>query len=212
VQRFEDYLADVEAARTELNRRARSSLGEDLPLLLVSHSHGGLVALRLLSDLERCPAQVRAAVLSSPFLGLKLQISPLKRMVARIAGAALPTLSMPNQLLPEQLTSDPAKQAERRVDTLCHDVASARWYTEVLTTWARVRTFASRIQVPTLWLVAGDDEVVDPKATLAMKELLRVPASFHVLENFKHEVFNELDRANAFAMVRAFVAEQFPKR
>jgi alpha-beta hydrolase superfamily lysophospholipase len=206
VQRFEEYLDDFDAALAELGRRD----GGTLPVMLLSHSHGALISLRLLTDVERCPERIRAAVLSSPFLGLKLDVAPAVKLLARLAGHFVPHLTLQRRVTPEQLTSDPAKQEERRLDTLCHEVTSARWYTEVLGTWERVSAFANRVKVPTLWLVAGNDQVVDVGASRDIQARLRAPSRYCEFENFKHEVFNERERERAFTLLRDFAVEQFP--
>jgi alpha-beta hydrolase superfamily lysophospholipase len=205
--RFEEFLGDVEAALGELDRR----LGRELPLALVCHSHGGLVGLRLLADPWRCPKRVRCAVISSPFLRLRMKVSPVKRVGARWVGFLLPSLSLPNEIPIDKLTHDAGKLAERRVDTLCHDVAGARWFNEALAAQAWVSEFAHRVAVPTLWLIGGEDAIADPSASRAVAERVGGPARIHVLEGQYHEVFNESERGATFALMREFLEENFPK-
>jgi alpha-beta hydrolase superfamily lysophospholipase len=205
--RFEEFLGDVDAALDELDRRVPGQL----PLALVCHSHGGLVGLRLLADPWRCPKRLRCAVISSPFLRLRMKVSPLKRVGARWVGFLLPSLSLPNDIPIDKLTHDAGKLAERRVDTLCHDVAGARWFNEALAAQAWVNEFAHRIETPTLWLIGGDDAIADPAASRAIAERVSGAARIHVLDGQYHEVFNESERAATFALVREFLEENFPQ-
>lgn len=206
VLRFSEYLEDVKAALAELDSRA----GRDLPLALVCHSHGALIGLRILADPFGCPARLRCAVLSSPFLGLRLKVSPVKRVAARWLGHLLPSFSLPNEIPIDKMTHDPGKLAERRVDTLCHDVAGARWYNEALAAQEWVREFAHRVQVPTLWLVSADDALVDPAASSAVHARIKVRADWHLFEGQYHEVMNETERGRTFALVHTFLDENFP--
>lgn len=200
VRAFDDYLGDVETALAELERRAGAA---GRRVLLVCHSNGGLASLRLLADPWRCPTTIRAAIISSPFLALKLRVPLVKRVAARALGAVMPSLTMPAGLDIELLTSDPGKLAERRVDTLCHDVASARWFTGAAEAQAWVAEFAPRIALPTQWLVAGGDELCD--AGQAQRVAATVPgAELHVLPGMHHEVFNERDRGHVFDLAREF--------
>lgn len=200
VRTFDDYLDDIEAALGELERRAGAAARR---VLLVAHSNGSLASLRLLADPWRVPPAIKSAVLSSPFLGLKARVPFAKRFAARALARVLPTLSMPLVLPIEILTHDAGKLGERRVDTLCHDVASASWFTGALHTQEWVETFAHRIAMPTAWLVAGGDELCE--AAASMRIAASVPrAELHVLDGMHHEVFNEVERGRAYALAADF--------
>jgi len=205
--RFDEFLGDVDAALGELDRRVPG----ELPIALVCHSHGGLVGLRLLADPWRCPRRIRCAVMSSPFLALRLKVSPVKRVGARMIGMILPSLSLPSEIPIDKLTHDEGKLAERRVDTLCHDVAGARWFNEAQAAQAWVREFAHRVEIPTLWLIAADDHIADPAAARSVAERVAGPARIHVLEGQYHEVFNEIERGASFGLLQGFLEENFPK-
>ena len=204
VGRFTEYLDDLDAASTELE----GQLGSAVPLGLIAHSNGALVTLRALADPWRRPKRAEFAVLSSPFLGLKLKVSSAKTMTARIASLALPSLSLPNELIVSNLTRDAAKQRERRLDTLCHDVASARWFTEAGNTQEWVREFAHRMETPSLWLVAGADKVADPASTRAVHSRLQSESEYHELAEHEHEVFNEVGRAQVFDLLGDYLTRK----
>jgi alpha-beta hydrolase superfamily lysophospholipase len=204
--RFESYLEDVEAAIAAADGRGAAAL----PLLLVSHSHGGLIALRLLADPWRCPPRVKAAVLSSPFLRVRLKVPAVKRAAARVLGTLLPSFTMPSGIPIDRLTHDAGKLAERRVDTLCHDVAGARWFNEATTAQEWVHEFAPRVKLPTLWLVAAEDHLVDPAWSRTVFDRLGTAGRWNLLDGLYHEVFNETDRARVFGILRTFVEQMFP--
>lgn len=207
---IDQYLADVDAARAELDRRVDElAPGQALPRLLVAHSNGALLALRALAEPGRYPAPV-AAVLSSPFLGLKHKVSAVKDVLGRIAGRWLPTLSLPSDIPIEHLTSDPDKQRERRLDTLCNDVASSGWYLAAQEAQAYVAEHAGRIEVPTLWLVSAADRIADAAATRTVHARVRAPSTYHSLEGMEHEVFNERERGRVFALLRAYLEQVLP--
>ncbi len=200
VRRFDDYLLDIEAALAELERRVGGASGQ---VLLVCHSNGALASLRLLGDPWRCPRAIRAAILSSPFLELRAKVPRAKQLAARALGGLLPSLSLPLDLDIAILTHDEGKLGERRLDTLCHDVASARWFTGSRVAQAWVAEFARRIEIPTLWLIAGADELCNPATSERVAH--RVKASeVHLLQGMHHEVFNEIDRAHVFELAAAF--------
>ncbi|HTJ40906.1 MAG TPA: lysophospholipase [Kofleriaceae bacterium] len=203
VDRFTEYLDDLDRAIA----KARELGGDQLPRVLVGHSNGSLISLRALSDPARRP-DVKCAVVSSPFLALKLKVPAVKKIAAKVLSRIVPTLALANELRVEDLTHDTQKQDERKVDTLCHGVATARWFTEAGAAQEYVYEHASSISVPTIWLVAGDDPIADPARSGVVHKRLRAPVTYHELAGFRHEVFNEIERGRAFDLMTAFVTNE----
>jgi lysophospholipase len=199
IDRFEAYLEDLAV----MHRALRAELPASAPIVLLGHSHGSLITLRALVD-ER-PPECRAAIVSSPYLGLRLQVPTYKKLLARVASRVAPRLAQPNQLRVEDLTSDVAKQQERLADKLCLDIATARWFTESSRAQDHVARNAARIKVPTTWLVGGADPIADPARARAVAS--SVPdATYHDLVGLRHEVFNETTRHEVFAHVTRVLA------
>jgi lysophospholipase len=200
IERFSIYLDDFAAMRTA----AREIVGAAAPMVLLGHSHGSLITLRALAD-DR-PPDVAAAIVSSPFLALRLAIPGYRRVLASVASRLAPKLSQPNALRVEDLTRDKTKQAERTADKLCFEVATARWFTEALAAQDYVFANAGRIKLPTTWLVGGDDPIADPARSRAVAAKV-AGASYHDLAGMRHEVFNEVERGRVFSeLVKALVA------
>ena len=198
IDHFATYLDDFTAVQ-----RAARDLAPGKPMVLLGHSHGSLITLRALC--EGKPTNVIAAVVSSPYLGLRLQVPAYKKLLARAASRLVPKFAQPNPLRVEDLTHDKGKQAERTADKLCFDVTTARWFTESSAAQAHVADNAHRIGVPTTWLVGGDDPIADPAASRRVAD--RTPsATYHDLAGMKHEVFNEVDRSKVFDEVTRVLA------
>jgi alpha-beta hydrolase superfamily lysophospholipase len=162
----------------------------------------------MLADPFRCPKSIKAAVISSPFLALQIK-APAKFLFAKVASVLLPKLALPNEIESADLTHDTAKVKEHEHDTLCHDVASARWFTEAVAAQHWVEEFAHRVAVPSLWLVAGTDKLADPAQTRKVHMRLSSESSFHEFPDMYHEVFNETERAKVFKLVTDFCAQKF---
>jgi alpha-beta hydrolase superfamily lysophospholipase len=194
IERFAIYLDDFAAIRAEARRIVPAG-----PMVLLGHSHGSLITLRALADGN--PPECSAAIVSSPFLALRLAVPGYKKVLAKVASRIAPKLAQPNALRVEDLTSDVQKQQERIADTLCFGVATSRWFTEATAAQAYVAEHASRIKAPTTWLVGGADPIADPAQSRTVAS--RVPkADYHDLVGLKHEVFNETTRGKVFAEVR----------
>ncbi len=203
ISSFENYLEDLEAALLAL----ASECGER-PVLFVGHSNGALVGLRLIADPFRCPSSIKAAVISSPFLELKKK-APVQILFAKAASKVLPKLALPNKIKSEELTHDEEKMREHSKDTLVHDVASARWFTEAVATQKWVAEFAHRIAIPTLWLVAGSDSLANPQQTRKVHDAVKAKSSYHEFPEMRHEVFNEVERAKVFDLMIEFCKTTF---
>jgi len=199
IDRFSIYLDDFAA----MHAAARKLVPAPAPLVLLGHSHGGLIVLRALTA-DR-PPEAAAAILSSPFLALRLAIPGYRRVLASIASKIAPKLSQPNALRVEDLTHDKGKQAERLADKLCFDVATARWFTEAAAAQDHVFAGASRIALPTTWLVGGDDPIADPARSQAVADKVR-GAKYHHLAGMRHEVLNEVDRGKVFSELTQVLA------
>jgi alpha-beta hydrolase superfamily lysophospholipase len=119
-----------------------------------------------------------------------------------------PRLTMSNQLRIEDLTADAGKLAERRADTLCHGVATARWFTEARAAQQHVYDHATKVTVPTLWLVSGADAIADPGRSRDVADRVRAPVAYHAFDGFKHEAFNESERGRVFSTLEQWVRER----
>jgi len=208
IVRIDDYLDDLDVARAKARALADEA---KLPAtnVIVAHSNGSLITLRALTDPAR-RIDADAVVLSSPFLGLRMPVSPARKLLARAASRIAPTFTQRENLRVEDLTQDPAKQQERIADTLCHNAVTARWFTEAMAAQAYVAANIARVAPPTLWLVGADDPVADASRSRALGEHL-AGATYHHLAGMKHEVFNELERGRVYQLMVDYLRERKAK-
>jgi alpha-beta hydrolase superfamily lysophospholipase len=190
---FDDYLSDFQRACA----RARLGIG-NRPLAVFAHSHGGLIALRALAQPGRMPADVSGVALSSPFLGIALKLSAMKVAVGKLASRLVPKLALTNEIPPEWLSHDPKIIAARKLDRFCHSVATARWFDEATLAQDYVLSHASSIDLPTLWMLAGDDKIADSTVARQGYDLAGGQKQLQVYDGFFHEVFNETERARVY--------------
>jgi alpha-beta hydrolase superfamily lysophospholipase len=215
VWRFSDYLDDVsaflrEAAVVFRSRSARAGSdgadGAPRKPILLGHSMGGLVAMQYALA---HPQALRALVLSSPFLGLKLRVPGWKRTMGLLASLIRPKLRLPNDIPASDLSHDSAVCRAYETDPLVTHEATARWFTETLSAQADTLARAVQVQVPTLMLHAGDDRIVDSTASQAV--FARISAkekSLTFYPGLYHEIFNELEKDRVLNDMMTWLAER----
>ena len=183
----------------------RVRMDDRLPLILLGHSMGGLVAARLVSLKLR---RVEGLVLSSPALDVGMG-APLRALVQLLAGVA-PGLRLGNGIDPRLLSHDPQVVHAYQNDPLVHDRISARLARFIVTAGPAVVQYAPRWKVPTLLLYAGQDRAVRPAGSAAFARAAP-PAlvTAHEFPAHYHELFNELDSAPVFEALRAWLTAQF---
>lgn len=199
--RLLDDLADMVDA-------ARAHTPEGLPLVLLGHSMGGLVAARFVAMHLR---PVDALVLSSPALdpGLHAVQKILLATLPRVA----PNLRVGNGLEARYISHDPAVVAAYESDPLCHDRISARLARFIAEAGPATVARAAHWQVPTLLMWAGADRLVNPAGSRAFAAAApdRVVQS-RCFEGLYHELFNELDAAPVFEVLQRWLEKHAPVR
>jgi alpha-beta hydrolase superfamily lysophospholipase len=196
--RLTDDLADVMQST-----RARMEPG--LPMILLGHSMGGLVASLLLA-MHKVP--VEGLVLSSPALDAGL--SPFQKLLLATLPRVAPNLTVGNGLDPDFISHDPDVVAAYKADPKVHDRISARLARFIAESGARVIERAPRWTVPTLLMYAGADKLVNPAGSRAFAAA--APADVvqsHCFDASFHELFNELDAEPVFEMLRRWLDERF---
>lgn len=172
-----------------------------LPVVLLGHSLGGVVAARFVSLALR---PVDGLVLSSPALDPGMSV--FQRWLLAWLPKVAPQLRVGNGLKLQYLSHNPTVAPAYRRDPLVHDrigVAIARFLAEDgEATIAAAPTW----QLPTLLMYAGDDRLVNPQgsrrfAAAAPGEVVTT-APF---EAMYHELFHEPDRAQVLARLRGWL-------
>lgn len=168
-----DFDGDHLAAVDELVRRVEKE-APDLPLVLVGHSMGGLVAARW-AQRRVFARRLRGLVLIAPFVKPRLRIPRWKRAAARLLSRAAPAVALPTGIDDEDLIRDPAERQRYAADPLVQHRISAGHWRALGRERERLRIDAPATSVPTLFLLAGEDRIVD---TAAARELAgRMPAA-----------------------------------
>lgn len=184
---FEHYVRDY---RTLVERARRR--WPQVPLFGLGHSNGGLTLLRYALSHPSAESELSGLVVTSPFLGFQIDVPTHKAAAARVMSRVWPSFSLPNDLDPADLSHDSRVVEAYEDDPLVVRVATARWFTEALRAQEDLRERADEIDHPSLFLVAGSDELADPSvADDIFHDLGAGDREMEVFPNLYHEILNE---------------------
>ncbi|HXF96192.1 MAG TPA: lysophospholipase [Gemmatimonadales bacterium] len=197
LSRFSQLLGDLGAFRRAVRARA------PLPQVLVGHSFGGLVVLRYL---ETQPVDAPlAAVVSSPFLGLAFTPPAWKVFLGRVLGDLWPTLRLGTGLDPSSLSRDPEVNAAYLRDPLVHGVMTPGAWKEIQWAQRAVPADGHHIECPILFLLAGEDRIVDPHLARAFADSLKSPVEVRWYAEMYHEILHDPKAEQVIGDLLAYV-------
>jgi len=189
VRDFAEVVEDVHRVVTQARHAYRT-----LPLVLVGHSMGGLVAARYA---QTHPEEVAGLVLSGPVLG---EWAVVDRM--------LEATDIPDEPLdPDTLSRDPRVGAAYAADELVWHGPFKRPTVEAFRVELDRAAAAGRIGAPLLWLHGSADRLVPLEGTLGGVLALAGPdTAVRIFPGARHEVFHETNREEVLAEVSRFAA------
>ncbi|MFW5886193.1 MAG: alpha/beta hydrolase [Bacteroidota bacterium] len=129
--------------------------------VLYGHSMGGNIVINyFLSRYFR----IDALIITSPWLRLVKEPSPLTLMAAKLVKKIAPSLTFNTGIHANQLSTDIEKADEARKDELLHHKISAKLYFEATLGAERALANVFKINVPILCMHGTGDKITSPKA------------------------------------------------
>ena len=199
----DDFLADLALVIDTARSRRPGTL------VLLGHSLGGLIASRFVLGMPGAAWQreVDALVMSSP--ALDPGMNAFQKGLLAVLGPLAPNLAVNNGLNPAWISRDPAVVRAYQADPLVHDRVTPRLARFIVDGGVAVREAAAGWRVPTLLMWAGSDRCVAPAGSAAFAAA--APPELVSAREFKplfHEIFNEPEQAEVFAVLKAWLAER----
>jgi alpha-beta hydrolase superfamily lysophospholipase len=174
-----------------------------LPVVLLGHSMGGLIALDYaLSDRP----QSDVLILSAPALGGG---KGWQRAVAPLFGRLLPTAGIAAGIRGDQLSRDPEVGKAYFADPLVLTKTSGRLGAEIFATQDRVLSHLEDLKLPTLVIHGGLDTLVPPQSSLPLQAGLTVERTLY--PKLRHEMFNEPEGPEVVGDVIAWIDRHLTK-
>lgn len=192
IDRFSQYLETLHLFRGEVERDAPG-----LPLILLGHSMGGLIAL---AYLLQHASGIAACALSGPAVRTDLEPGPLQIAIIRTLGLLLPRLGV-MQLDAGGVSRDSRVVEAYRADPLVHHgKLSARFVCELFSTMQRVQEQVAQIQLPLLLMHGEADVMTAPSGSVFVYENAgSADKTLKLYPGLYHEIFNEPEREQVLA-------------
>ena len=217
------YIADFQHYADDIDTLFEQVVLPDCrgPYFVLGHSTGALVALLAAPHLAN---RVERMVLASPLLGLphkRLSMRNTRRLAGLLRASGFgriyldggPPRGEPLPFAGNRLTSDPRRYRRNasiaaRFPDLAIGGPTATWVWAACKAIEKVTApeFVAGLQIPVLFVVAGDDRVVDSRATQHYARRLR-GAALLTVDGARHELLQEADiyREQMLAAFDAFV-------
>lgn len=192
VKSFDTYCEDMSLIWRRLK------LTEHPPFLL-GHSMGGLIATRAVQTGCVTPA---ALVLSSPLLGLKIPVRPIKYLLGKVLVRVLPTARFSNGIDPSNMTRDSEFTAKRRGDPLIIKTVTAGWFFAMKSALDAAQRDAAKITAPVMAVQGSEDRTTDPAALAEWwSRIGSTEKQLVILPDHIHELFFEADWNDTLRLV-----------
>ena len=200
VERFSVYLDGLRALRDDVRQNET-----DLPLYLLGHSMGGLIATAFLDEDQ---ASFRACVLSGPALRSEAEPPALVMAFVRLVSMLAPTAPLIG-LDPSGVSRDPDVVKAYVSDPLVHHgKASARLIAELSSAMRSALATAPDIQLPLLIMHGDADRLTSPSGSRALYEAAgSADKTLRLYAGLYHEIFNEPERDQVLAEMSAWLEE-----
>jgi alpha-beta hydrolase superfamily lysophospholipase len=185
IRRYQDYLADLEAVMTYLDRPN--------PLILFGHSLGGQLVLAYAQSTKEPPT---GYIVASPWLRLSHPPPIWLESLARVLNVVSPTWRIPNRIGPGATSRDQALLDSFPDLDKTHQFITVRTYFEVIKMSRKLMAHAA-MDAPVLLTYGEADPVTSIDAAREFFERLVAPSkTFISYPEGRHELHNDLVRAS----------------
>ena len=207
INSFSDLHKDLEALHAFVARTHK-----EVPIVIIGHSFGGLVASSYLAFCRQ-PRAVQGLALSSPIFGIAVPVPFWRHCVGVLMSYIFPSYSEATKVDPGLLTHDREISERYAKDDLIFHRISARLYRELRLMLKKRDLIAQRLNLPVLVLQAGEDFVVSKDATVNFYDQLKTSdKELEVYKDFYHEILNETGRDQVYSRIGLWILNKIDRK
>ena len=206
IPNFDQFLQD-----TALLLQWVKSRYAGLPIVVMGHSMGGLIAAHLAFGRFAHEPLIKGYVLSSPYFVNAIPVPKILEKFSGVWARFFPTAKVPVKSFSHVLTHDAniaARIVQDQQDGIRGTEPSFRFANALMQAQKDLPTDFSRWNRPVFAAIAGQDFLADSQASERL--LSSIPVHLRTIEVYAqnyHENFNELNRDEIFASVWAWMRQ-----
>lgn len=173
-----------------------------LPVFLLAHSMGALIALDFLGH-HSTGKIIRAATLIGIPLKPHVEASPLTQMAGTLLSVVWPTLAFNNDVDPRYLARNEEVGRKYLSDPLVLRKVTAGWFVEFMRAIEQSTRDLQHLETPILFLHGGEDRIAHPDGSrVAFQAYPGEDKQLHIYEGCFHELLNEDDHLGILDEIR----------
>jgi lysophospholipase len=174
---------------------------------LVGHSLGGMILIKALVDKsDQIPFNISSLILSNPCIKTRIRLPKFVNTLSLKLSRKLGKLRLPSLYDGFNLTSDRSRAIAFNHDPLNSQFMTVKMGVEILKTSKIITPYSYYLKLPCLFLLSGNDEVVDVEKTkLFIGGLDKAKTKELYYSNAKHDLFNEKDRNQVFQEIVEYI-------
>jgi alpha-beta hydrolase superfamily lysophospholipase len=194
VESFAEYYQDISALRKIIEKENPGK-----KIFLLGESFGGLLSFLFCI---KSPKVFNGLILMAPAFSIKMQVSIWTYLQVFLHLFINPKKHFKAQLTSAMCTRDIDSRKRIDADSLESRVVTAKFTVNYFLAETEARKSRAKWSIPALFLVAGEDKIVNPQETKRIyrwldaqdKELIKYPEMYHALsiELGKEQVFEDI--------------------
>lgn len=194
IDRFDDYVDDLDL----LVEHARAQ-HPDLPIYLLGHSMGGLIATRYALAHQ---SKLSGLILSGPALLIGEHEPAWKKRLMVLLGRIAPNLRISTSE-PGMLSRNPEVERAFSADPLCNNERTRLGFARALYLAAEAtRPRAAELSLPLLIMHGDADRLTSPRGSIAFFNAAGSPdKTLKLWPDNRHEIFNDLNSASVITFM-----------
>jgi len=203
VPHFKVYVDDMGLIGEEVHKWNT----EETKTFILAHSLGGLITLtRILDTTFEWKYPIHGLIFSSPCIRPQMVLGSSSETILKKLDKMSGKFHLPIIYHGKDLSRDPERANDFDSDNLIPDFISVRMAREVVEASQKIRGLSYYLNIPSLFLIAREDKVVDPESTLLFSHGIEKRLTQTILyPGHYHELWNEIDRHEIFQTMKKWI-------